>query len=275
MRKVNILVVNKDEGSEVFLAGAEVQVPHFTLQCVRELLEAENYIKDEIGYHVTSNPIYNGTGSYTFETPYQTISVEASDLSTIKIPQKRGGEVSKYKLIDYFDVWGNSDEGYWVNNQCTAIEEVEIPHDAVKEDIIRILQEVDYLGESVIPDMFEVVDDGGMIEIFRDSDMYPIGLLQLIEYSEHIVDDMKKADVYRYIRSVDKSGNYHLVDEEYVDTVLVQEDDFCGEYMMDALMKYKDTDTVVSCLDYGNTIYMFNHAGVPALKIKLRKEESK
>ena len=183
--------------------------------------------------------------------------------------------MSKYKLIDYFDVWGNADEGYEVNNLCTAIEEVEIPFDATKEDIIRILQEVDYLGESVIPDMFEVVDDWEMIEIFRDSDMYPLGRLELIEYSEHTVDDMKKADVYRYVRSVDESGNYHLIDEEYVDTVLVQEDDFCGEYMMEVLMKYKDTDTVVSWLDYGNTIYMFNHAGVPTLKIKLRNEESK
>ena len=183
--------------------------------------------------------------------------------------------MSKYKLIDYFDVWGNADEGYEVNNLCTAIEEVEIPFDATDEDIVSILKKVKYLSEEVDPKMLDILSDGEMIEIFRESDMYPLGRLELIEYSEHIVDDMKKADVYRYVRSVDKSGNYHLVDEEYVDTVLVQEDDFCGEYMMDVLMKYEDTDTVVSWLDYGNTVYMFNHAGVPALKIKLRKEESK
>lgn len=184
--------------------------------------------------------------------------------------------MSKYKLIDYFDVWGNADEGYEVNNLCTAIEEVEIPFDATSEGIIKILKDVGYLQKGADPsELLIETYDGLTLEIFQKSDMYPIGRLDLIEYSEHIVDDMKKADVYRYIRSVDESGNYYLLDEEYMDTVLVQEDDFCGEYMMDVLMKYKDTDTVVSCSDYGNTVYMFNHAGVPALKIKLRKEESK
>ena len=90
--------------------------------------------------------------------------------------------MSKYKLIDYFDVWGNAEEGYEVNNLCTAIEEVEIPLDAVAEDIIRILKEVNYLHEEAETALFEVVGDGEMIEIFRESDMYPLGRLELLEY---------------------------------------------------------------------------------------------
>ena len=99
--------------------------------------------------------------------------------------------MSKYKLIDYFDVWGNAEERYWVNNQCTAIEEVEIPFDAVAEDIIRILKEVDYLRHSIDPALFEVVDDGEMIEIFRESDMFPLGRLELTEYSEYRKEESK------------------------------------------------------------------------------------
>lgn len=48
--------------------------------------------------------------------------------------------MDKYKLIDYFDVWFNEEEGYWVNDLCTYTEGITITDDASDEEIFDYLK---------------------------------------------------------------------------------------------------------------------------------------
>lgn len=76
-----------------------------------------------------------------------------------------------WKLVDYFDVWFNEDEGYFVNNLATVLEGITITEDASNEDIFNYLKDVvGYFGpEAEFEDMnFE--GDDFFIEITSEDD---------------------------------------------------------------------------------------------------------
>ena len=52
----------------------------------------------------------------------------------------------KYKLIDYYDVLGNEEDGYEVNNLCTCTTGIEIADDATDADIINYLKSINFLS---------------------------------------------------------------------------------------------------------------------------------
>ena len=52
-----------------------------------------------------------------------------------------------YKLIDYFDVWGNETDGYEVNDKIDTNIMLEIPYDMTDEELINKLINVGFLGE--------------------------------------------------------------------------------------------------------------------------------
>jgi len=87
MVKINVYVENLDEGPEVYLAGANIQVPDFSLQAVREFLESEHCIDDVDGHYVEQI-----MGCHVFVTPSTRIVVERSDTSTAKIPIRKLGK---------------------------------------------------------------------------------------------------------------------------------------------------------------------------------------
>ena len=70
----------------------------------------------------------------------------------------------KYRLIDYFDVWGNEQDGYDVNNLACILTGITITDDSTDKDIINYLYSIHYLNTNDI-DKFDVYDDGDMIEI--------------------------------------------------------------------------------------------------------------
>jgi hypothetical protein len=91
----------------------------------------------------------------------------------------------KYRLINYFDVWGNAREGWEVNNLCEdAI--VYFPDYPSKEEIIKKLKSIGWLKKSVR--MASIIDtglgDGDFID-FEDRRGMPIFRLERNEDTEN------------------------------------------------------------------------------------------
>lgn len=87
-------------------------------------------------------------------------------------------ELSSYKVVDYFDVWGNDKEGYEVNNLA------EIGHITVKnytdtKEIIQALKEIEFLAKHCRSNMFDVWNDYEMIE-FSNKKGKPLFRLELV-----------------------------------------------------------------------------------------------
>ncbi len=78
-----------------------------------------------------------------------------------------------YTLINYFDVWGNSRDGWEVNDQCIEFDDLIIDDDANDQDILHYLKDIGFL---VTTDRrrLEVVDDGTTIEVYQKKGMKPI-----------------------------------------------------------------------------------------------------
>lgn len=89
-------------------------------------------------------------------------------------------KVNHYKLIDYFDVWGNATDGWEVNDLTTIEDDIVIAEDSTDEEIIEFLIQIEYLK----PEAKDLVHlesyDNEMIEIVHTADDYPIGRLEMI-----------------------------------------------------------------------------------------------
>lgn len=83
-----------------------------------------------------------------------------------------------YTLINYFDVWGNQDDGYEVNNQCVEFDDLVITDDATDKDILNYLasEAVNFLTTS---DMRRVRLEnlGDAMEIYAVKEHRPLGVL--------------------------------------------------------------------------------------------------
>ena len=84
----------------------------------------------------------------------------------------------KYKLIDYYDVLGNEEDGYEVNNLCTCVTGIEIPADAKDADIINYLKSINYLIEKASTENIELSGDDLFIELTEKETGYPLGRLE-------------------------------------------------------------------------------------------------
>lgn len=76
--------------------------------------------------------------------------------------------------IRSLDVWGNPEDGYEVNDswRCGSIE---IADNATDAQIVRALQDVEYLNRELAADFFTVdASDDSMISIDRAEDGKPI-----------------------------------------------------------------------------------------------------
>ena len=105
--------------------------------------------------------------------------------STGKVSYKRrnritaASEVSHYELVDYFDVWGNSEDGFDVNNLSVIEDDIVIDDNATDEEVL------DYLINTIgwlKPDAkakIDVEDLGdGFIEFTVAETGEPLGRLQ-------------------------------------------------------------------------------------------------
>ena len=89
-------------------------------------------------------------------------------------------KINHYKLIDYFDVWGNPIDGWEVNDLTTVEEDIVIAEDSTDEEIIDFLVRIDYLKPEVKELVYLESYDNEMIEIIARENDYPIGRLEMI-----------------------------------------------------------------------------------------------
>lgn len=85
----------------------------------------------------------------------------------------------KYRLINYFDVWGNEKDGYEVNNLCTEADDLWIDDDSTLKEIAKFLVQIGFLVTSDMRKLY-LEDDGTYIEIYQKKGMYPLGRLEVI-----------------------------------------------------------------------------------------------
>lgn len=89
-------------------------------------------------------------------------------------------KVNHYKLIDYFDVWGNAEDGWEVNDLTTVEDDIVIVEDSTDEEIIDFLIQIEYLKPEARENVHLESYDNEMIEIVQTKDDYPIGRLEMI-----------------------------------------------------------------------------------------------
>ena len=89
-------------------------------------------------------------------------------------------KVNHYKLIDYFDVWGNATDGWEVNDLTTVEEDIVIAEDSTDEEIIDFLVRIDYLKPEAKELVYLESYDNEMIEIVQTKDDYPLGRLEML-----------------------------------------------------------------------------------------------
>lgn len=86
-------------------------------------------------------------------------------------------EGSKYKLINYFDVWGNEETGYEVNDLCVEETGIFLSDDSTDQEILSFLVRIGFLITDD-PRKVCVVNNGDMIEIESVEDGCPLGRLE-------------------------------------------------------------------------------------------------
>ena len=82
-----------------------------------------------------------------------------------------------YEVVDYFDVWGNDEDGYTVNNSIVS-GKVELDKDATNAEIIHTLKDFGILGEYANEDTIAIEGDDMFMELFGKDNDYPICLLR-------------------------------------------------------------------------------------------------
>lgn len=86
---------------------------------------------------------------------------------------------ARFKLINYFDVWGNAKDGWEINNQCVEFDDLYITDDCSKKEILDYLKNNGYLTTSDMRRL-EVVDYGEVIEINERKGGKPLYGLQIV-----------------------------------------------------------------------------------------------
>lgn len=86
-------------------------------------------------------------------------------------------EGSKYKLINYFDVWGNAEVGYEVNDLCVEETGIFIADGSTDQEVLSLLVRIGFL---VTDDLEKVCIkwEGDMIEIEGVETGVPLGRLE-------------------------------------------------------------------------------------------------
>jgi hypothetical protein len=86
----------------------------------------------------------------------------------------------KVKLINYFDVWGNEEEGFEVNNLCEECQ-FTLPNEFTNEELLESLKDVGFILPEVKMEQirFDDMFDYGK-EFYQADNGYPIGRIEYI-----------------------------------------------------------------------------------------------
>ena len=86
----------------------------------------------------------------------------------------------KYRVIDYFDVWGNQEDGYGVNNLAT-VGEIEVQDYTDTRELVQAMVDMGFLIDEALRVKFDVMNDYYFIEFFLAHNSRPFCRLELIE----------------------------------------------------------------------------------------------
>ena len=85
----------------------------------------------------------------------------------------------KATLINYFDVWGNAEEGYEVNNLCKE-GELTLNENFTDEDLLQELKDIGFIiEEATMKDITFYWVGPEMIELYETAKGYPLGRVEL------------------------------------------------------------------------------------------------
>lgn len=86
----------------------------------------------------------------------------------------------KVELINYFDVWGNPEEGWEVNNLCKE-GFLELPEDFSNEDLLEALKDFGFLVPTVIEGQIDFEDMGDFgVELFQADNGCPLCRIEFV-----------------------------------------------------------------------------------------------
>lgn len=85
----------------------------------------------------------------------------------------------EYSVIDYFDVWYNDEEGWFVNDLARTNFKIDINDDDTTDDIISKLVSIDYLAEDAIGNI-DIAWYDNMCELFISKTGEPICRLEAV-----------------------------------------------------------------------------------------------
>ena len=87
--------------------------------------------------------------------------------------------MSKWRLINYFDVWGNEKDGWDINNCRVEFSDLVIADDATNKEILNYLKEIGFLTTSDMRKV-RIIHGGDRIEIEAVKGYRPLGALERI-----------------------------------------------------------------------------------------------
>lgn len=119
-----------------------------------------------------------------------------------------------YDLIDYFDVWGNEEDGWDVNNLAKVEEGIYIDDSLSDEEIVDyLIDEVGFFSPSARGKIEVDSSSGDFIEFFNADTYEPLGRLE----RTRTVDESKS----RSRRSIRESRNTDILDniQAYCDSI--------------------------------------------------------
>jgi hypothetical protein len=85
----------------------------------------------------------------------------------------------KIELLNYFDVWGNEEDGYEVNDQ-TRHEHDDFPDVIADQSVLDFLINKDYIVDATLDDL-EICDQGDYIQILDKLTGKPLYGISLLE----------------------------------------------------------------------------------------------
>ena len=158
-----------------------------------------------------------------------------------------------YDLVDYFDVWGNEEDGWEVNNQSVEADDIFISDDTTDEELLDYLKGIRYFNQDVkLSDIYIDWGDGDFIEIFKADDMMPICSLRINEYSkldykESYKKESKGGDPYEIIK-LNKDHYVQRLSQEWEGTPKSSWEDIF-ENIFDEFTRYADDEVSDFILD--------------------------
>lgn len=87
--------------------------------------------------------------------------------------------MNRYRLTDYYDVWGNPIDGFDVNDVIVTDIIIDISETDSDYDVVTKLKSAGYFVPTASTDDIGVDFEPERIELYRKYDCYPIGCLVL------------------------------------------------------------------------------------------------